>query len=51
MFQSSDSDDEDQAALMAELAKIRKERALEKAQRDAAAAEEQVSAAKLLHLE
>uniref|UniRef100_A0A0N5AWK2 Protein CWC15 homolog n=1 Tax=Syphacia muris TaxID=451379 RepID=A0A0N5AWK2_9BILA len=46
-----DSGEEDTAELMAELARIRKERALEKAQRDAAEAEEQerVRTENLLH--
>ncbi|VDN07051.1 unnamed protein product [Thelazia callipaeda] len=39
--ENSDSDEDDTAELMAELARIRKERALKKAQRDAALAEEQ----------
>ncbi|MCP9260763.1 Protein CWC15-like protein A [Dirofilaria immitis] len=38
---NSDEDEDDAAELMAELARIKKERALEKAQRDAALAEEQ----------
>ncbi|KAL3986419.1 hypothetical protein ACH3XW_42675 [Acanthocheilonema viteae] len=38
---NSDDDEDDAAELMAELARIKKERALEKAQRDAALAEEQ----------
>uniref|UniRef100_A0A915B2K9 Uncharacterized protein n=1 Tax=Parascaris univalens TaxID=6257 RepID=A0A915B2K9_PARUN len=39
--EESDSDEDDTAELMAELARIKKERALEKAQRDAVIAEEQ----------
>lgn len=39
--ENSDSDEDDTAELMAELARIKKERAVEKAQRDAALAEEQ----------
>ncbi|VDD90398.1 unnamed protein product [Enterobius vermicularis] len=49
--EDDDSDEEDTAELMAELARIKKERAVEKAQRDAAEAEERerIRTENLLH--